>query len=255
MLRDAAFFIAGLLIGSFLTVVVHRVPNRQSVASGRSMCPSCGNVIAARDNVPVLSWLVLRGRCRTCGTRISPVYPLTELATGGLFLGASVAFRDVWVATLVAEFLAVLLAVSLIDIRHRIVPNRIVYPSVVVALLAIGVLDLAGRGLGIVHGLIGLALFGGVLFVVALVSPKGMGMGDVKLAALIGLVAGSVSLSRVGVAAGAAILLGGVGAIVALAVGMDRKSALPFGPYLAAGAAIALFAGSQIAHAYLRLMT
>src|SRR5438874_5598411 len=116
MLRDVAFFIAGLLIGSFLTVVVHRVPNRQSVAGGRSMCPSCGTVIAARDNLPVVSWLILRGRCRSCGARISPTYPLTELATGALFLGASAAFRDVWVAALMAAFLAVLLAVSLIDV-------------------------------------------------------------------------------------------------------------------------------------------
>jgi leader peptidase (prepilin peptidase)/N-methyltransferase len=255
MLRALAFAAFGLLIGSFLTVVVWRVPRKEPIAKGRSMCPSCGAVIGARDNVPVFSWLVLRGKCRRCGNRISVIYPLTELATAGLFAGASLAFDDVWVAVLMAAFLAVLLAVSFIDVRHRIVPNRIVYPSTVVALAAVVALDLAGRGLDWVHGLIGLGAFGGCLLIIALISPRGMGMGDVKLAGLIGLVLGSVALSRVGVAAGAGILLGGVAAIVALAMGRGRKSALPFGPSLAAGAAISCFAGAQIARAYLDLMT
>jgi leader peptidase (prepilin peptidase)/N-methyltransferase len=219
------------------------------------MCPSCSAVIWARDNIPVVSWLLLRGRCRRCGARISPVYPLTELATGALFLGASLAFDDVWVAILMSAFLAVLLAVSLIDLRHQVIPNRIVYPSAVVAMVMVMTLDLMGHGLDWVHGLIGLGAFGGGLLIVALISPKGMGFGDVKLAGLIGLVLGSVALSRVAVAAGAAILLGGVGAIVLLAMGSGRKTRVPFGPYLAAGAAIAAFAGEQIASAYLRLMT
>ena len=255
MIRHGAFFVAGLLIGSFLTVVIHRVPRKEPIAAGRSMCPSCGAVIGARDNIPVVSWLLLRGRCRRCGARISPVYPLTELATGALFLGASIAFDDVWVAMLMSAFLAVLLAVSLIDLRHQVIPNRLVYPSAVVALMAVVTLDLTGHGLDWVHGLIGLGAFGGGLLIVALISPKGMGFGDVKLAGLIGLVLGSVALSRVAVAAGAAILLGGVGAIVLLATGSGRKTRVPFGPYLAAGATIAVFAGEQIAGAYLRLMT
>src|SRR5437773_9757045 len=114
-IRHVAFALAGLLIGSFLTVVIHRVPRKKSVAGGRSKCPSCGVAIRARDNVPVVSWILLRGRCRNCGTRISPSYPLTELATGGLFLGASLSFRDVWVAVVMAAFLAVLLALAVID--------------------------------------------------------------------------------------------------------------------------------------------
>jgi leader peptidase (prepilin peptidase)/N-methyltransferase len=255
MIRGAAFFVAGLLIGSFLTVVVWRVPRKEPIARGRSMCPSCGAVIGARDNVPVLSWLLLRGKCRRCGNRISAIYPLTELATAVLFAGASLSFDDVWVAALMAAFLAVLLAVSFIDLQHRIIPNRIVYPSAIAALVAVVALDLTGHGLDWVHGLIGLAAYGGGLLVIALISPRGMGMGDVKLGGFIGLVLGSVALSRVAVAAGAGILLGGVGAIVLLAMGKGRKTAVPFGPYLAAGAAISVFFGAQIADAYLNLMT
>jgi leader peptidase (prepilin peptidase)/N-methyltransferase len=255
VIRALAFAAFGLLIGSFLTVVVWRVPRKESIVSGRSKCPSCGATIGARDNVPVLSWLLLRGRCRSCGARISLIYPLTELATAALFAGASLAFSDLYVAIVMAAFLATLLAVSFIDARHRLIPNRIVYPAFVVALVAVVALDLAGRGLDVLHALIGLAAFGGGLLMIALISPKGMGMGDVKLAGLIGLALGAVSLSRVGVAAGVAILLGGLGAVAALAAGRGRKSALPFGPFLAAGAAVAAFWGPQIADAYLRVMT
>jgi leader peptidase (prepilin peptidase)/N-methyltransferase len=219
------------------------------------MCPSCGNVIRARDNVPVVSWLILRGRCRHCGARISPVYPLTELATGALFLGASLAFDDLAVAILMSAFLAVLLAVSEIDVRNRIIPNRIVYPSVAAAAAAILAIDVASGVLSITDGLIGLAAYGGGLLVIALIAPRGMGMGDVKLAGLIGLVAGSVGLSRVAVAAGVGILLGGVAAVIALLMGRSRKTALPFGPFLAAGGAVAVLAGAQIAHAYTNLLT
>jgi leader peptidase (prepilin peptidase)/N-methyltransferase len=255
VIRDVAFLVAGLLIGSFLTVIVYRVPRKESIARGRSMCPSCGTVIRARDNVPVLSWLILRGRCRNCGARISPVYPLTELATGALFLGAALAFDDLPVAILMSAFLAVLLAVSEIDVRDRVIPNRIVYPSVVAAAAAILAIDIANGALSITDGLIGLAAYGGGLLVIALIAPRGMGMGDVKLAGLIGLVAGSVGLSRVAVAAGVGILLGGVAAVIALLMGRSRKTALPFGPFLAAGGAVAVLAGAQIAHAYTNLLT
>jgi leader peptidase (prepilin peptidase)/N-methyltransferase len=256
MIRALVFAAFGLLIGSFLTVVVWRVPRKEPIVSGRSKCPSCGATIGARDNVPVLSWLLLRGRCRSCGARISPVYPLTELATAGLFAGASLAFDDLYAAIVMAAFLGFLVAIAFIDIRHRIIPNRMVYPAAPVFLVAVAVGDLAGWGLHLTRALIGLAAFGGAFLLIAVISPRGMGMGDVKLAALIGLVVGSMELARMGVAAGAAILLGGVGAILALTVGKrGRKSALPFGPFLAAGAAVAIFWGHQIADAYLRVMT
>lgn len=255
MTRTLGFALVGLAIGSFLTVVVWRVPRKEPIARGRSMCPSCGAVIGARDNIPVFSWLLLRGKCRRCGTRISAIYPLTELATAVLFVGASLTYDDVWVAALMAAFLAVLLAVSFIDVRHFVIPNAIVYPSLVAGLVAVVALDLTGHGLDWIDGLIGLAAYGGGLLVIALIAPRGMGMGDVKLGGLIGLVVGSVALSHVAVAAGVAILLGGLGAILLLALGRGRKAKVPFGPYLAAGAAIAVFWGAQIADAYLRLVT
>jgi leader peptidase (prepilin peptidase) / N-methyltransferase len=245
----------GLVFGSFLTVVVHRIPLKESIVTGRSKCPSCGRVIAARDNIPVVSWLLLRGRCRNCGHRISPRYPLIELATAGLFVGAALAFDRTLVQAMMAAFLAVMLALAIIDVEHRLIPNRITYPAVVGFAVVIGIGDLAGGGVNFVHALSGLGAYGGGLLLIALISPRGMGMGDVKLGALVGLVLGSLSLPRVGVAAGVAILAGGVGAIVALVAGMSRKQALPFGPYLALGAVVATFAGPQISHAYLRLFS
>jgi leader peptidase (prepilin peptidase)/N-methyltransferase len=245
----------GLVFGSFLTVVTYRVPRRQSIVGGRSRCPSCNRVIGALENVPVLSWILLRGRCRHCGARISALYPLTELATAGLFVGAALWFDRVLVEAMMAAFLAVMLAVAVIDVQHRIIPNRITYPALVTFAVVVVAGDLADGGVNAAHAGIGLAAYGGGLLLIALVSPKGMGMGDVKLGALIGLVLGSLALSRVAVAAGTAILAGGAGAIVALALGASRKKALPFGPYLALGAVVASFAGPQIAHAYLRLFT
>jgi leader peptidase (prepilin peptidase)/N-methyltransferase len=245
----------GLAFGSFLTVVIHRVPEGESVVSPRSRCPRCGTELRNRDNIPVLSWVLLRGRCRSCGEPISAVYPLVELACGGLFAAVALLRDDVWAAALLAPFLAILVAISIIDIRHRRIPNRIVYPAIVVSAAFIAVADLAGSDLSLPDAAIGFAAYGGVLLVVALVSPRGMGMGDVKLAALIGLVCGSLGLEHVAVAAGVGIVLGGIGAIVALAAGATRKSALPFGPFLAAGAVVSVVAGEAIADAYLRFVT
>ena len=253
MYRTVVFALAGLIAGSFLTALVHRVPRKKSVAEGRSRCPSCGAQLRARDNIPIVSYALLRGKCRSCGSRISPLYPVTEAATAALFVASSLAHQDVWIAALIAGFLAVLVAVGEIDAVHKIIPNRIVYPSVILFGLAILGLDLAGRGVHILHGLLGLLAYGGSLLIVALISPRGMGMGDVKLAGLIGLVLGSLSLKLVAVAAAGGILLGGVGGIVALLMGRSRKHALPFGPFLAAGAALAAFWGHEVADAYLRL--
>ena len=253
-MRIAVFVVAGLAIGSFLTVVAHRLPKKESVVKPRSACPSCGVTIRAVDNIPVVSYLLLRGRCRDCGARISPVYPFLELATGGLFAAAALTFDRTLVAAMVAVFLGTVMAAAAIDLRHRIIPNRLVYS----ALVGFGVVLVAGwatdQGTDPLGGLVGLLAFGGGLFVVALISPRGMGMGDVKLAALIGLVLGSLGMRYVAVAAGAAILAGGLGAIALLATGTGRKRTIPFGPYLAAGAAVSAFAGPQIAHAYLNLV-
>ncbi len=252
--RVSLALILGLAFGSFLTVAIHRVPAGESLLRPRSRCPSCGTQIRAVDNIPVISWLLLRGRCRHCQARISPVYPLTEIAVAGLFVGVALRFEDPWVAAMLAPFLGVLVALAVIDARTKRLPNRLVYPSLAVAAPYLLVARLAGAGVDLLDALIGMLAYGGGLFVVALVAPKGMGMGDVKLAALMGLVLGSLGLEYVAVAAGLGILLGGVGAVVALVAGAGRKQAMPFGPFLAAGAILAAFVAPQITDAYLSLL-
>jgi leader peptidase (prepilin peptidase)/N-methyltransferase len=240
----------GLVIGSFMTVAVHRLPKGESVVSPRSRCPSCGAQIGARDNIPVLSWLLLRGRCRRCGARISVEYPLLELVTAGLVVLTAVRYPNLWQAVLVGGLLGLMPGIALIDLRHRIIPNRLMYPSLLLFPAVIVLAWLIGGAADPVRAGIGLLLYGGILFVVAAVS-GGMGFGDVKLAALIGLVLGSLGLRFVGVAAGAAIAFGGLGGLVALAMGRGRKSAIPFGPYLAAGAVVAGLWGEEIASWYI----
>jgi leader peptidase (prepilin peptidase)/N-methyltransferase len=254
-MRVALFAVLGLVFGSFLTVVVYRVPRGESIVRPRSRCPHCGVEIRALDNIPVASYLLLGGRCRTCGARVSPEYPLTEVATAGLFAAAAAVHDELFVAVLVALFLAVMLAIALIDARWRIVPNRIVYPSLVIGLGAIVAGQVAGGGVDAVRGLIGLALYAGPLFLVALALPHGMGMGDVKLAALIGLVLGSLGLAYVAVAAGVGIVAGGLGAVLALAVlRLGRKQQIPFGPFLAGGAMVAALSAPEISRLYLSLL-
>jgi leader peptidase (prepilin peptidase) / N-methyltransferase len=250
-LRALVAFPFGLAIGSFMTVVVARVPAGESVIRPRSRCPGCGAEIRNRDNVPVVSWLLLGGRCRSCGERISVRYPLLELSTAVLVSGAAALYDRPWIAVMLALFLALMPAIAWIDIERRIIPNRITYPAflgfagyVVVAWLFDGGTDPA-------RGLVGALVYGGGLFVVALIS-RGMGMGDVKLALVIGVVMGSIGLRYVGVAAAGALVFGGVGGVVALAMGRNRKAMIPFGPYMAAGAVVATFWGEAIADWYLR---
>jgi leader peptidase (prepilin peptidase)/N-methyltransferase len=254
-MRALAFAAAGLVFGSFLTVVIHRIPRGQSILAPRSRCPRCGAEIRARDNIPVVSYIVLRGRCRACGARVSPEYALTELGTGALFAISALVHERLFVAALLAPFLGVMLAVALIDARWRIVPNRVVYPSLALALATIAAGHLADAGVDVITALIGLAVYAGPLFLVALAIPHGMGMGDVKLVALIGLVLGSLGLSYVAVAAGVGVVAGGLGAVVALTVlRMGRKQQIPFGPFLAGGAVVAALAAAQISNLYLSLL-
>jgi leader peptidase (prepilin peptidase)/N-methyltransferase len=253
--RPVAFALAGLIIGSFLTVVIHRIPKGEGIARGRSKCPRCGITIRAIDNIPVLSWVLLRGRCRSCGNRISPEYPLTELVTGALFLGAGETFESLALAIPAAIFLALMVAIALIDARHRIVPNRIVYPSLLILAPAVLVADLLDLGVDAPRAFVGMLAYAVPLFLVAFAVPGGMGMGDVKLAALIGLALGGLGLSYVAVAAGVGVVGGGVGALLAIAIfRVGRKQQMPFGPFLAAGAAVALLWGPSIAEAYLSLV-
>jgi leader peptidase (prepilin peptidase)/N-methyltransferase len=251
----ALFFVVGLLFGSFFTVVIHRIPAGESIVRPRSRCPACGTEIRSRDNVPVVSWVLLRGRCRACGERISAEYPLVELATAALFAAAASLVDPIYAAGLAAPFLGIMLAVAAIDARHRVVPNRIVYPSLALFAVAIVVGDLSGGGVDMLDAGLGLALYAVPLLLVAVAVPQGMGMGDVKLAALIGLVLGSFGLSYVGVAAGVGVIGGGIGALVALALlGAGRKDQIPFGPFLAGGAVVATLLGPRIADLYLSLL-
>ena len=240
----------GLVVGSFMTVAVYRLPRGESIVRPRSRCPACGAEIGARDNVPVLSWLLLRGRCRRCGARISVEYPLLELTTAVLVVLAAIRYPNPWQAGLVGGLLALMPGLALIDLRHRIIPNRLTYPALLLFSLVVLLAWLIGSAVNPARAAIGLLLYGGILFIVAVVS-RGMGMGDVKLAALIGLVLGSVGLRFVGVAAAAAIAFGGLGGLVALGMGKGRKSAIPFGPYLAAGAVVAGLWGGPIASWYI----
>ena len=242
------FAVAGLLFGSFLNVVIYRMPRRESIISPRSPCPRCGNPVSALDSVPVFSYLALGGRCRRCRTRISAEYPLVEAITAGLFVAAAFLLRLLSEAALVAPFLGVMLAAALIDMRHRIIPNRLIYPSLAVFGLAVVFLGVfGGEAVHPLSGFLGMLAFGGALLIVAVISPAGMGMGDVKLAGLIGLVLGALGLRYVGVAAMAAVLTGGAAAIALLLGGAGRKEAIPFGPFLAAGAVLAGLAGPALA--------
>jgi leader peptidase (prepilin peptidase)/N-methyltransferase len=243
----ALVFVAlpGLALGSFLNVVAARLPERRSVVRPRSRCMSCGSDIAWHDNIPVLSYLLLRGRCRGCGTRIGLLYPAVELATAVLLAGCVVAFGLSLHAAAAAVFCAALVVVTATDLTHRIVPNRVVLPAAAVVLVLMTAAEPSPEW--------AIAAVGasGFLLAAALAYPAGMGMGDVKLALLMGAALGrSVPL---------ALLLGMFAALVPSAVlfarhGMRaRKMAIPFAPFLALGSVVALFAGHALIDAYLTL--
>jgi len=236
-------FWPALALGSFVNVVAARVPLRRSVVQPRSACMACGSELAWYDNVPVLSYLLLRGRCRSCGVRISPLYPAVELATAGLVAACFVVFGLSGEAAVAAFFCAVLVAVTATDLTHRIVPNRIVLPAAVIVLLAQTALYPSPEW---AIGALGAA---GFLFAAALAYPAGMGMGDVKLALLLGAMLGRL------VAVG--LMLGMLAALVPSAVllarhgSAARKMGIPFAPFLAFGAVVALFVGKPLLDAYL----
>jgi len=236
-------FWPALALGSFVNVVAARVPLRRSVVQPRSACMACGSELAWYDNVPVLSYLLLRGRCRSCGVRISPLYPAVELATAGLVAACFVVFGLSGEAVVAAFFCAVLVAVTATDLTHRIVPNRIVLPAAAVVLLAQTALYPSPEW---AIGALGAA---GFLFAAALAYPAGMGMGDVKLALLLGAMLGRL------VAVG--LMLGMLAALVPSAVllarhgSAARKMGIPFAPFLAFGAVVALFVGKLLLDAYL----
>ena len=246
MAEALAAFFPGLALGSFLNLVAARVPMRRSIVRPASACMSCGTVIRRRDNVPVLSYLWLRGRCRACGARIPLRYPAVELATALLVAGCVVRFGLSADALVAAFVCAVLVAISATDLEHRIVPNRIVVPAAAVVLAAQTALHPSPEW---ALGALGAS---GFLLLAALFYPAGMGMGDVKLALLMGAALGRV--------VPVALLLGMVFALVPSTVlfarhgAGARKMGIPLAPFLALGTVVGLFAGHPLLHAYLKLL-
>lgn len=239
--------VGGLALGSFLSLVADRLPLGESIVSPPSHCGVCGHPIRPYDNLPVVSWLILRGRCRDCGAPIPARYPIVEASTGVLF-GAIVGARypDLTAIVLGLVLTSFLVPLTLIDLATRRLPNRLVAPAAAAAVLIGSVLDPGSE----VERLIAGAAAGGSFLLVALAYPGGMGLGDVKLAGALGLFLGS----EVAVAIFAALLMGvtvGVGIMARKGVAAGRKTGVPFGPFLAAGAVLAILAGHAILHAYL----
>lgn len=247
--------ILGLIFGSFGTVAAWRIPRRENIVSGRSHCPSCGAMITAFENVPVLSWVILRGKCRHCGNPISIRYPLIELTTGVLFAGAAAKFGWSVETFVFAAFFWVLVVLTVIDLDHKLLPNRIVYPAFVVGwagLVAAAIAD--GTTDHLLDAAIGSAIFGGTFFVIALVAPRGMGFGDVKLAFVLGSFLGYTRLGLVPLGMFLAFLTGAVtGVALMLQGGGGRKTQVPFGPFLALGTVLAIFAGGPVLDWYVDL--
>jgi leader peptidase (prepilin peptidase) / N-methyltransferase len=249
----------GLVAGSFASVVIHRVPRRESLVRPGSHCPACGAPVARRDNLPLLGWVLLRGRCRSCLAAIPVRYPLVELAMGLLWFAVALRLAGEGLGWAIPAYLAlafVCLVLAMIDAATRLLPNRITYPAfpVVAGLLLVASVGLGDLGrLG--RGLLAAAAVGGFFFLLALISPRGMGLGDVKLAPTLGLALGWLSWGAVAVGVFAAFLLGGLAGLGAmLALGLSRKSLLPFGPWLVAGAMLGILAGGEVAGWYGRAL-
>ncbi len=239
-------FVGGMVTGSFVGVVAHRVPRGGSIIGPRSVCDSCGTQIAAYDNVPVVSWLVLRGRCRDCGARIPLRYPLVEIAVGLAFAATAIVLHDDPAQLVLGlVFVAMLAAITLTDLERQIIPNSILLVGTVAGLALVAVTDPSS----LPERLIAAAGAGGLLLIIGLAYPRGMGMGDVKLAAVMGLYLGSAVAPAlfVGVLSGTIV---GVALMAARGSGA-RRLKVPFGPFLALGGVVALLAGDQMIDAYL----
>jgi leader peptidase (prepilin peptidase)/N-methyltransferase len=245
----------GLAVGSFLNVVIHRVPRDESLVKPGSHCPQCGHAVRNRHNVPVLGWLLLRGRCADCSAPISIRYPLVEAGTAVLFVAVAARFGVSWELPAYLYLAAIAVALAAIDLDVMRLPDKIVLPSYAVAVVLLAPAVLAEHSwAAATRGLIAAVLLYALYWILA-VLPRGMGGGDVKLAPLLGLYLGWLGWSSVAVGAFAGFLLGGVvGALLLTLKLADRKSRIPFGPYMLAGAFLAVFAAAPIAHWYWSLL-
>ena len=244
---EAATFagLMGAIMGSFLNVVAYRLPRKESLVKPRSHCTGCGTPVKPYDNIPVVSWLLLRGHCRSCGESISVRYPLVEALTALLCVGAVLVHHSA--VSIALSLLVILLVVpaAMIDLEYRIIPNRMTAFGAVAALVVGTALDPAGEPGRLIAGLAA----GGFLLLAALAYPAGMGMGDVKLAGVLGLALGAAVAPALLIALLAGVLFGA--AVMAhKGVVAGRKTAVPFGPFLAMGAVFAVFLGDPVLHAY-----
>jgi leader peptidase (prepilin peptidase)/N-methyltransferase len=254
-------FLAGLSFGSFLNVIVYRLPARKSIVKPPSSCPSCEKLLGPVDLIPLIGYILLRGRCRYCGVKISLRYPVVELCTGLLFLFTFYHFGFNLSALFYLTLLYLLLTISLIDLEHRIVPNTLVATGFIIALmlqipglaaLVFNVPEAMLTGRPLSDALFGMLAGGGVLLLVFIISRGGMGAGDVKLIAMIGFYVG---LSGTAVVLLLAFLFGALVGVTFMVLGkLTRKDALPFAPYLALAALIQVFWGEQIWHWYVNLL-
>jgi leader peptidase (prepilin peptidase) / N-methyltransferase len=237
--------VLGAIFGSFLNVVVHRLPRHESVVKPASHCPRCGTPVKPYDNIPILSWLLLRGHCRSCGEPISPRYPLVEAGTGMLCVGAVLAHQTASGIALSITLILIVVPAALIDLEHRIIPNKLTALGAVVAIVLGTALDPAGEPERLIAGVAA----GGFLLFAALAYPGGMGMGDVKLAGVMGLFLGTAVAPALLIALVSGVL---VGAVIIARKGAEagRKTAVPFGPFLALGAIVAIYAGWPLVDLY-----
>jgi leader peptidase (prepilin peptidase)/N-methyltransferase len=240
--------VLGLVVGSFLNVVIYRVPRNESIVTPRSACPTCGASIRERDNIPVVSWLVLRGRCRSCQAPISARYPLVELACAALFAGTAARFGRQWDLPAFLALFAGLLALSCIDVERMILPKKIVYPlTVVVAALLLLAAAETGNWHAYVVGAICAAGWFIVFFALNFASPRVLGFGDVRLSLVLGLSLGWLGVGYVLLGFFAANVIGAVVGIALIATKhMERQARIPYGVFLASGCALAVFAGPEL---------
>ena len=243
----------GLAVGSFVNVVAYRVPLDRSVVSPASACPHCDHALAWRDNIPLISWFILRRRCRHCNAAISSRYPIVEAATAALFAAAAVVIGAEWVLPAYIWFVGVTVVLSLTDLDHKLIPNRILFPSSIVGTILLGIgAVLDGHVAAFGRALLGAVAYFAMLFILALIARGGFGYGDVKLSWFLGLFAAYLGWAELLVAAFMPFAVGGVVSILLLITRIKgRKDYIPFGPYMVIGAYLAIAYGDQIADWYL----